>query len=91
MSKTSKIKPKDKPSESPTRATLTEQLREMIRDSGQTVNAVAVASGVPWPVLQRFCAGERDNIRLDTADKLCAFFGVKLTAPRKRKPAMKGK
>ncbi len=69
--------------------TLTAQLREMIEQSGMTVNALAVASDIAEPVLHRFYAGTRANIRLDTADKLCRFFGVRLTAPRKTKPKEK--
>jgi DNA-binding Xre family transcriptional regulator len=61
---------------------LAEQLRGMITESGLTTNALAVAAGIPEPVLHRFLSGVRENIRLDTADKLCRFFGVRLTAPR---------
>ena len=56
-------------------ARLTEQIRRMIADSGMTVNALAVATGVPQPVLYRFLAGAQENIRLDTAEKLCEYFG----------------
>ncbi len=62
--------------------TLDEQLRAMIANSGLTTNALAVAAGVPQPVLYRFLTGEQRSIRLDNAGKLCAFFGVRLTAPR---------
>jgi len=65
------------------------QIIEMINQSGLTLNAVAVGAGVPHPVLYRFMSGVRVNIRLDTADKLCRFFDVGLTAPRKRKAATK--
>ena len=34
--------------------TLTGQLREMIGQSGMTTNALAVAAGIPQPVLHRF-------------------------------------
>jgi DNA-binding Xre family transcriptional regulator len=61
---------------------ITEQLRGMIANSGMTLNALAVAAGVPQPVLHRFVSGVRENIRLDTAGKLCQFFGARLTAPR---------
>ncbi len=60
---------------------LAEQLRKMAADSGLSTNALAVASGVPQPVLHRFVTGDRDDIRLSTADRLCEFFGVKLTKP----------
>ena len=61
---------------------LVDQLRAMIEDSGLSTNAVAVAVGIPQPVLHRFIVGDRENVRLDTADKLCKFFGTKLTSPR---------
>lgn len=63
--------------------TLAEQLRAAVLESGLTVNAIAKASGVPQPVLYRFVAGERDNLRLDVADRLCQLFGMRLTKPRK--------
>ena len=61
---------------------LDEQIRKIVKKSGMTTNALAVAAGLPQPVLHRFLKGERENIRLDTADKLCRFFGVKLTTPK---------
>jgi hypothetical protein len=69
-------------------ATLADQLRVMIRETiegGMTLNALAVAVGIPYPVLHRFFTATRDNIRLDTADKLCGYFGVQLTAPKTKK------
>jgi plasmid maintenance system antidote protein VapI len=72
---------------------MADQLRAMIQDTvegGTTLNAVAVASGIPYPMLWRFINGDQRNIRLDTADKLCDYFGVRLTAPKARKRA-KGK
>ena len=71
--------------------TLTAQLLWMIYQSGMTTNALALAAGVPQPVLHRFYNGDQASITLRNVDKLCAFFGVRLTAPRKRKPAAKGK
>ncbi len=37
-----------------------------------TINGLAVAAGIPLPVLQRFVSGKRDDLHLSTADKLCA-------------------
>ena len=69
---------------------LATQLRDLIsnREKDQSLNALAGACGVAHPILQRFVSGVRDNLRLDTADKLCEHFGVKLTAAKapKRKP-----
>ncbi len=61
---------------------LEQQLRAIAKQSGMNINALAVAAGIPEPVLHRFLSGVRLNIRLDTADKLCRFFGARLTAPR---------
>jgi len=82
----------NKPKKTDTKRTpLDAQIRQMIRESGMTLNAVAVAAGVPQPVLYRFLNGGQATISLETAERLCAFFDVRLTAPRKHKPAMKGK
>ena len=61
---------------------LAAQLRAMIAGSDTTLNALAVAVGMPEPVLHRFYTGTRENVRLDTADKLCRYFGTRLTAPQ---------
>ena len=42
-----------------------------------TLNAIAVASGVPQPVLHRFVKGKRD-LTLTTAQKLADYFGFEL-------------
>jgi plasmid maintenance system antidote protein VapI len=63
------------------RKTLADQLRKAIKDSGKTVNAVAVEAGIPQPVLHRFAAEERD-LTLDTADKLARYFGLTLKPER---------
>ena len=63
---------------------LAKQLLALVAGSGMTVNALALAAGIPQPVLQRFVSGERGNLRIDTADKLCEFFGARLTAPKRK-------
>ena len=73
------------------RVTLDEQICGMIGASGMTLNALAVAAGVPQPVLHRFYNGDQASITLRNVEKLCEFFDVRLTAPRSRKPAAKGK
>jgi DNA-binding Xre family transcriptional regulator len=67
---------------------LAAQLRAMIAGSDMTLNALALAVEMPEPVLHRFASGARENIRLDTADKLCRFFGVRLTAPKRPTPRL---
>lgn len=64
---------------------LADQLREAVKESGLSVYRIAKDSGVSQAVLQRFIAGDRENIRLDTADKLASYFSMRFTAPRKPK------
>ena len=52
-------------------------LRKAVRDSAMTVNAIAVESGIPQPVLHRFLTGERD-LTLRTAEKLARYFDLGL-------------
>jgi plasmid maintenance system antidote protein VapI len=56
---------------------MADQLRKAMRTSGKTVNAIAVESGIPQPMLHRFLKGERD-LTLRTAQKLADYFGVEL-------------
>jgi len=67
------------------RENMTDQLRNAVHDSGFSVNHIAAGAGIPQPVLQRFISGERQNIRLDTADRLAAYFGMRLTRPLRPK------
>jgi len=62
---------------------LADQLRKAVTDSGLSVYRIAKDSGVSQAVLQRFIAGDRDNIRIDTADKLAKYFKMRLTPPQK--------
>jgi plasmid maintenance system antidote protein VapI len=57
-------------------------LRQEVRESGESVNAVAKAAGVAQPVLYRFITGERD-LTLETAQKLADHFGLELRKRRK--------
>jgi len=67
------------------RQTMTDQLRAAVHDSGFSINHIATGANIPQPVLQRFISGERQNIRLDTADRLAAYFGMRLTRPLRPK------
>ena len=68
-----------------------DELRRAIRESGESINSIAKATGVAHPVIVRFMQGR--DIRLTTVDKLLDHFGLKLirtkpdrrTAKRKRK------
>ncbi len=59
------------------RPTIANQLRKAIRNSPLNINAIAIESGVPQPVLYRFVNGER-NITLRTAQKLVQYFDMEL-------------
>lgn len=60
---------------------LSDKLKAAIAESGMTIYAVAQGSGVSHPILSRFLSGQRD-LRLATAEKLAAFFGMTLTEPK---------
>jgi len=53
-------------------------LRRTIRESGVPYLTLAKATGVQRASIQRFVDG-RTSIRLDKADKLAAYFGLRLT------------
>lgn len=57
--------------------TMTEVLRQAIIDSGLPLLTLGKASGVDRASLRRFVNGER-SLRLDMADKLAAYFALKL-------------
>jgi hypothetical protein len=61
---------------------LTTQLRIAIETSGVTLYRIAKDSGVPYAVLHRFAVGER-QIKMDAADKLADYFGMRLTRPKR--------
>ena len=66
---------------------LTDPLRQAIVDSGKPLLTLAEETGVARASLIRFRRGER-SLRLDVADKLANYFGLRLVADRKkqRKP-----
>ena len=64
----------------PRRLTIADSLKQAIKASKKTVNAIAVESGIAQPVLQRFVAGTRD-LKLATAQKLADHFGLELRRP----------
>lgn len=72
--------------------TLNEQLRAALAsamDEGWSVNQIADEAKVAQVVLNRFVRGDRDNVRLDTADKLAAWLGMRFTKPRVPRPGPK--
>ena len=64
---------------------LTAQLRSAIETSGASLYRIAKDSGVPQSVVHRFATGQR-QIKLDAADKLAAYFGMRLTKPKRVSP-----
>jgi hypothetical protein len=57
---------------------MAETLRKVIQDSGKPIAAIAKEAGIAQPVLHRFFTGERDNLRLDTVEKLARYFKLEL-------------
>jgi plasmid maintenance system antidote protein VapI len=62
---------------------MTEALRRVITESGIAHIAIAREAGVQRMSIVRFLSG-RQSLRLDAADKLAAYFGLKVVQ-RKRK------
>ncbi len=62
---------------------LIRQLREVIRNSGQSLNQLARASGIGPDQLSRFLRGER-TLTLPAVAKVCDALGLELT---RRTPA----
>jgi len=57
---------------------VSDRLRQAIRKSDQTLYRIAQDTGLDWSILQRFLDGTRPNIRIDTIEKLCQYFGLEL-------------
>jgi transcriptional regulator with XRE-family HTH domain len=57
-------------------------LREFAHRSGLSVYQIAKDSGVDQSTLNKFLKGDRDNLRLDVADRLFKFFRLRVTAIR---------
>lgn len=54
-------------------------------DSGVTLYRIAKDSGVSFTALSRFVSGERRDIRISTAEKLAAYFGLSLSPDKRKK------
>ncbi|MGD9765992.1 MAG: helix-turn-helix domain-containing protein [Candidatus Binatia bacterium] len=63
-------------------STLSEQLRNAIRESGMSLHDLSNEVGISGGILSRFMRAER-SMTLETAEKLCAFFGLELSPVRK--------
>ena len=64
---------------------MTTVLLRTIKASGQSLYAIAKASGVDKVALGRFVGGKQ-SLRLDRADKLAAHFGLELRPRSGRVP-----
>lgn len=58
---------------------LSDLLRRSIRESGRSVNEIAIATGISPVVIAGFVAGTRD-IHMATADRLARSIGLEVTA-----------
>ena len=63
-------------------SSVSDQLREAIQRYG-TVYALSRDSGISQPVIGRFLHGQR-GLKLATVDRLCEFFEMHLTRPKRR-------
>ena len=64
--------------------TMTEVLRDAITNSGVTLAELGRQTGVFRQTLTLFVRGEQ-TIELETADKLAAYFGIRVVRPKQRK------
>jgi plasmid maintenance system antidote protein VapI len=62
---------------------ISDVLRQVVRDSGVALKALERETGVQRASLSRFLAG-RQSLRLDAADRLAAYFGLRLLRPEKK-------
>jgi transcriptional regulator with XRE-family HTH domain len=53
-------------------------LRDTANGSGLSVYQIARESGVDQSTLNKFLNGDRDNLRLDVADRLFKFFRLRV-------------
>lgn len=61
----------------PKKLTIVDQLRQAMKDSGETEYAIAKSAGVSQSIVNRFTNGER-GISFETAAKLCEHLGLEL-------------
>jgi transcriptional regulator with XRE-family HTH domain len=72
----------------PTR--LTDQLRQIIENCGQTRYAISKATGISEPTLARLVSGER-FLSPDALDTLGEYLGLELRVAADKPPTKKGK
>jgi hypothetical protein len=64
-------------------------------ERGWTLNGIALAAGVPHSALHGFIHGDPRHgrpraLRIPHVDKLCEFFGMRLTKPKIPRPPERG-
>lgn len=72
-------------------SSLAEILREAAKASRLSVYQIAKDSEVDQSTLNKFLKGERDNLRLDIADRLFRYFGLRVVPAGRPKPISGGK
>jgi plasmid maintenance system antidote protein VapI len=65
---------------SQSKAAISDLLRRTIAESGVSYNALQKETGVTRASIMRFVRGDQ-SIRLDMADRLAAYFGLRLVEP----------
>jgi transcriptional regulator with XRE-family HTH domain len=70
--------------------TLVDQIKEAIRDSGQSLSEISRASGVDVTRISRFVRGVR-SIDVAAASAICGVLGYKLTKAEPPAPKKKGR
>ena len=65
---------------------LADILRQAAQRSGLSVYQIAKEAGVDQSTLNKFLNGDRDNLRLDVADRLFKFFRLRVVSSRSRRP-----
>ena len=68
------------------RENLSEQLRRVIREHGESLAQIGRETGVSHTMLSRFLRGER-GLSTASLDRLCGYLGVELRKVRRRKGA----
>ena len=64
---------------------LADQLRDAIRESGLSINALAKDAEVDQSTLNKFVTGARNHLRLDVAGRLFRALGLKVVRDRRRR------
>ena len=57
-------------------------IRKAAADSGLSVYRIAKDAAVDQSTLNKFLNGQRDNLRLDVADRLFEFFKIRVVLPK---------